>query len=298
MYSGTEFCLKGKNALVTGGAVGIGRACATALASAGANVMIVDLNGDVALKTVEKLKSFGVDADCISVNVADKEQVAEMMASMTRRFGGLDIAVNSAGRGSAEQDLTQSQDDWEALIGLNLSGVFWCAQAQAQQMIRQIPSGGKIINIASVASSVVTPSSAYNASKAAVVHLTRSLASHWGRFNINVNCVSPGTVMTPMVMGHSESVRQKFRDETPLGYLMRPRDITGLLLYLASGASDYMTGQELVLDGGYCLFNMIDNPSREGVEPHIGPADELVDLLEDLDAMGIDHQQIAGQNND
>jgi NAD(P)-dependent dehydrogenase (short-subunit alcohol dehydrogenase family) len=191
------FDLTGKNALVTGGAVGLGRASATALAMGGANVAIVDLNEAVGLKTAESLKRFGVEAFFIRCDVADRAQVQEMTKKVVERFGRLDIGLNNAGfaiaRGGSE---SLAQGDWDRVMGVNLSGVFLCAQAQSQYMVQQSPTEGKIINTASIYGLIAGGNCAYNAAKAGVIHLTRTLAMEWGRFNINVNCISPSWVLT------------------------------------------------------------------------------------------------------
>lgn len=283
------FNLKGKNALVTGGSVGIGRACATALAMGGADVAIVDINEETGLKTVESLKSMGVDSFFVRCDVSDKQQVQEMLQAVVDRFGGIDIAVNNAGLGIVGEDIDQPKEDWDKVISVNLTGVWLCAQAQAQQMIKQSPSGGKIINAASIASKVLGMNGSYNASKAAVVHLTRTLASRWGRYNINVNCFSPGLVMTSLIASTTEEQRKAAREKTPLGYIQRPEDLYGPILFLASSASDYMTGHELVLDGGYGTLELVQCP-RE-IPPRVSPEEEIVELKKDLEAMGILHDE-------
>ena len=283
------FDLTGKNALVTGGAIGIGRSCATALAMAGANVAIVDLNEKAGLSTVESIKALGVDALFVRCDVSVKAQVQTMTATVAKQFGTIDIAVNSAGIGVDGEDINQPQEDWEKVIGVNLTGVWLCAQAQAQQMIKQSPCGGKIINVASIASKVLGKNGAYNASKAGVVHLTRTLASRWGRYNINVNCFSPGLVMTPMIASISVQEREAARQMTPLGYIQRPEDLYGPVLFLSAPASDYMTGQELVLDGGYGTLELVK--CVRDIPPRVSPREEVVEMKKDLAAMGIAHDE-------
>lgn len=176
------FDLTGKKALVTGGAMGIGRACAIALAKAGADIAIVDVNQDIGRKTANELKALGVEAIAVICDISDRSQVQSTIEFISNKFGRLDIAVNNAGFGMGGQDESFAKGDWDKLISVNLTGTWLCAQAEAQQMIRQSPAGGKIINIASMCATISIPgcSGAYDASKAAVVHLTRSLAHSLG----------------------------------------------------------------------------------------------------------------------
>ena len=293
------FDLTGKNALVTGGSLGIGRGCATALAMAGANVAIIARSEQAGVKTADALKDFGVDAFFVHCDVSDEAQVKEMMSTVIDRFGRLDIAVNNAG---ISLNVTEDQthlpiDAWNKMIAVNLTGTWLCAQAEAQQMIRQSPTAGKIINIGSIAATnATTPVGAYDASKAGVVQLTRNLAVHWGRYNINVNCASPGLMLTKLTSGLTVDHRRTLREATPLRYLGRQEDWYGPICFLASKASNYITGQELVIDGGYGIFSHGGNTSRftslppyhiEAVPPLVSPQEEIKEVIKDLDAMGI-----------
>ena len=286
------FDLSGKKALVTGGAMGIGRAAATALAMGGADVAIVDLNEDMGKKTVELLKTKARDAFFVRCDVSDKTQVQAMMAEIIKRFGRLDIAVNNAGIiGSGEPDEIQPQDNWDKVIAVNLTGVWLCAQAQAQQMIKQQPTEGKIINTASVAATTACADGAYSAAKAGVVHLTRSLAARWGRFNINVNCFSPGCVMSPLMASMPLDTRQRIREMTPLGHLQRPEDIAGAVLFFASNASNFVTGQNLQIDGGLTLDSLSFATQPRDISPRISPKEEVMAMKKDLDALNIPYDE-------
>ena len=224
------FDLTGKKALVTGGSMGIGRACAIALAKGGADVAIIARHKDKGNTVVEKIRAMGRDAFFIQCDVSDKLQVQSMTEAVVARFGRLDIAVNNAGIGGSQvPDEEQDQDNWDRVIAVNLTGVWLCAQAQAQQMIKQVPTEGKIINVGSVAAITATTDGAYSASKAGVVHMTRVLAARWGRYNINVNSFCPGNVMTRATSFLPVDVRQKFRQLTPLGHVPRPQDFQGAL---------------------------------------------------------------------
>lgn len=290
MKSLSLFDLTGKNALVTGGAVGLGRACATALAMGGANVAIVDLNERVGLKTAASIKAQGVDSMFVRCDVSDRQQVQRMTAAVVERFGGLDIGINNAGFGiSIGGSESLAQTEWDRVVGVNLTGVFLCAQAQAQHMIRQSPSEGKIINTASMYGVIAGGNCSYNAAKAGVIHLTRSMASEWGQFNINVNCISPSWTMTPAMIGTPPEVRARMREVTPMGHVQRPEDIYGAVLYLASKASNFVTGHNLIVDGGHTL-NTWFTPLTRSVPPRVSPEEEIFETLKDLEAMGVAYE--------
>jgi NAD(P)-dependent dehydrogenase (short-subunit alcohol dehydrogenase family) len=280
------FELTGKKALVTGGAVGIGRGYATALAMAGADVAIVDIDKETADKTAEGIRGMGQDSVAIRCDVTDKDQVQAMVAQVVERFGRLDIGVNNAGIAILGGDEELDQADWDKVIAVNLTGAYLCAQAQAQQMIRQTPTEGKIINTASMSASIANCNASYDASKAGIVHMTRTLAAEWGRFNINVNCISPSYLMTPMHASTPTVVRERIRELTPLGHVERPEDLYGAVVFLASAASNYVTGHDLMVDGGHTLNAWLTPLSRE-VPPRVSPEEEVVQMKHDLDAMGV-----------
>lgn len=280
------FDLHGKKALVTGGAVGIGRACATALALSGADVAIVGRTAETGERTCELLRRLDVESFFIQCDVSDKGEVSAMTEKAVRQFGRLDIAVNNAGAGIDCSALDLDKSRWEWMINLNLGGVFWCAQSQARKMIEQSPCGGKIINIASMYATVPEGNCAYNASKAGVVHLTKTLASEWGASNINVNCISPGWMLTP---GNNlePALRERMREVTPLGCLMRYKDIYGAVIFLASQASDFITGHDLVIDGGHTAATYLTSYRRR-TPARASPSDEEAGLIEDLPILGKD----------
>ena len=291
MSADNLFDLRGKKALVTGGAVGVGRACAIALATGGADVAIVDINRTVGEKTVASLEALGVQSFFIACDVSNQAQVQAMMAAVVERFGRLDIAINNAGIANGCEDEIQAKSEWDKIIDINLTGVWLCAQAAGQQMIKQRPSGGKIINTASMAATIAAGNGAYSASKAGVVHLTHSLAAKWGRFNINVNCFSPGCVMTPMWASVPLEMRESIRSSTPLGHLQRPEDLYGAILFLASEASNFVTGHDLLIDGGFTLDAASISQYERSVPPRVSPEDEIAELKRDLDTMGIAYDE-------
>lgn len=281
MSNSLFFDLRGKTALVTGGARGLGRASAEALAMSGANVAIVDLNEPIGQRTAEALKKYDVDTFFVRCDVADQAQIQAMTEAVVERFGRLDIGVNNAAitvRAAAE-DLSRS--DWDRVLGVDLTGVFLCAQAQARQMIKRSPPDGKIINIASVSGLIAAYNVAYNTAKAGVIHLTHSLAVEWARYNINVNCISPNWVMTPAMMSTPEDLRARMRQLTPLGHIQRPEDIQGAIIYLASSASNFVTGHNLVIDGGHTLNTWLDTHERAAA-PRVSPEQETIETLKDL----------------
>jgi NAD(P)-dependent dehydrogenase (short-subunit alcohol dehydrogenase family) len=279
------FDLTGKRALVTGAAVGIGRGCAVALARAGADVAIVDLNENAGAKTADEIRALGRDSIFVSCDVTQRDQVQTMITRVVEHFGRLDVAVNNAGIGILGADEEIAQEAWDKVIAVNLTGAFLCAQGEAQQMIRQSPAGGKIINIASMSATICNCNASYNASKAGVVQMTRMLAAEWGRYNINVNCISPSYVLTPMHASTPTVVRQRIRELTPLGHVQRPEDLHGAVVFLASAASHYVTGHDLMVDGGHTL-NAWLTPLTRSVPPRVGPAEEIVQLKHDLDLLG------------
>jgi NAD(P)-dependent dehydrogenase (short-subunit alcohol dehydrogenase family) len=280
------FDLTGKTAFVTGAAVGIGRACAVGLARAGADVAIVDVNEKAGSATAEEIRSLGRQSEFFRCDVTQREQIQDMVRCVVARFGRLDIAVNNVGIAILGADENVSQEDWNKVIAVNLTGVFLCAQAAAQQMIQQTPTEGKIINIASMSATIANCNASYDASKAGVVHMTKTLAAEWGRYNINVNCISPSYVLTPMHASTPEIVRRRIRELTPLGYVERPEDLWGAVTFLASAASHYVTGHDLMVDGGHTL-NAWLTPLGRSVSPRVSPQEETVELKHDLDVLGV-----------
>ncbi len=284
------FDLSGKRALVTGGAVGIGRGCAVALARAGADVAILDLDTNAGPKTAEEIRATGRNSLFLSCDVTQREQVQDAVQKVVEEFGRLDIAVNNAGIGILGADEEFAQADWDKVIAVNMTGVFLCAQAEAQQILRQTPIDGKIINIASMSANICNCNAAYNSSKAGVVQMTRMLAAEWGQYNINVNCISPSYVLSPMHASTPVAVRKRIRELTPLGHVERPEDLYGAVIFLASAASNYVTGHDLVVDGGHTL-NAWLTPLGRSVPPRVNPEEEIVQLKHDLDVMGLPYDQ-------
>jgi len=284
------FDLTGKKALVTGAAVGIGRGCAVALARAGADVAILDLNEKAGAKTAEEIRAMGRQSIFIRCDVTKRDQVQAAVRRVAEAFGRLDVAVNNAGIAILGADEEIAQDAWDKVIAVNLTGVFLCAQAEAQQMIRQQPTEGKIINIASMSATIANCNASYDGSKAGVVHMTKTLAAEWGRFNINVNCISPSYVLSPMHASTPTVVRERIRELTPLGHMERPEDLHGAVIFLASAASNYVTGHDLMVDGGHTL-NAWLIPLSRSVPPRVSSEQETVQLKHDLDVLGVPYDR-------
>jgi NAD(P)-dependent dehydrogenase (short-subunit alcohol dehydrogenase family) len=255
-----RFRLDGKCALVTGGAQGIGEAFCIALAEAGANVAVVDINTSLAEEVAHKLAKKGGDAIAIKADVTNEDDVKKMVKAVVDKWGFITIGVNNAGMGVWSDAMSQDFAEWRKIMSLNLDAVFLCARTEAAEMAKK--GYGKIINTASMSGHIVnTPQNqvAYNASKAAVLHLTRTLAAEWAPKNIMVNSISPGYTRTALLDKLMETpegkiMYPKWLEKIPLGRVASVEDLQGAVVYLACEASDYMTGSDLIIDGGYCCW--------------------------------------------
>jgi 2-deoxy-D-gluconate 3-dehydrogenase len=245
----TSFDLTGKVALVTGGNGGIGLGMAKGLAEAGATVMVAGRDGD---KNKQAVKALGGNADSVAADMADESGVKTVVDATVKKFGRLDILVNNAGINIRKSPQDYSLEEWHRVLNINLTSLFVCCQAAYPHLKAR---GGKIINIGSMMSifgaSFAAP---YGASKGGVVQLTKSLASAWATDNIQVNAVLPGWIDTELTKGAREQVsglNEKVLARTPAGRWGAPQDMAGIAVFLASPASDFITGTAIPVDGGY-----------------------------------------------
>src|SRR3984885_2942977 len=246
------FDLRGKTALVTGASSGIGKKVALAYIQAGAQVAMAARHPEDLEKFADELTAAGGTVAPIRCDVTQPEQVAEMVDRVTAELGGIDIAVCNAGIVSVTSLLEMSPEEFQSIQNTNVTGVFLTAQAAARAMVGQ-GRGGVIINTASMSGHIINiPQQAghYCTSKAAVIQLTKALAVELAPHNIRVNSVSPGYILTELVEPMAEYHRL-WEPKIPLGRIGRPEELTGLYLYLAGDASSYMTGSDVVIDGGY-----------------------------------------------
>lgn len=252
-----RFKLDGRVALITGAASGIGRAFAHALGEAGARVAVVDLDGEKAEVVRQELQDKGIDARALQADVSDEHAINRFVSDTVSTFDGLHIAVNNAGinLNSAAEETTVHE--WDRVFALNTRSVFLACQAEARVMFSQ--GYGKIINTASMASVIVPHPQkqvSYNASKGAVLTLTRTLAAEWADRGVRVNCMSPGIIRTPLIDQNEDlaPLVEEWLADIPAGRLGDVTDLQGGIVYLASGVSDHMTGHNLVIEGGQTLW--------------------------------------------
>ncbi len=255
-----RFRLDGSPALVTGGGQGIGRALARALGEAGARVALLDMNKTTAEEVAHELAAEGIETVAVQVDVTRSADVDRAVAAVVQHFGSLTIALNNAGIGQWIDAENAPDEEWRRVMAVNLDGVFWCARAEARVML---PRGyGKIINTASMSGHIVnTPQNQvpYNASKAGVLHLTRTLAAEWAPRGIRVNSISPGYTRTQLLddllaTPVGKTMMPRWMGMTPMGRPAEVEDLQGAVVYLASPASDFVTGADIVIDGGYTCW--------------------------------------------
>lgn len=251
------FDLTGKVALITGGGRGIGREIAGVLAESGANIAIAELDPTAGAQAATELQQTGREAMSVETDVRSSKSVDDSVRQVIERFGKIDILVANAGICVNTPAETTTDDDWLNVININLNGVYWSCRAVGRHMLER--QSGSIVTIASMSGSIVNkpqPQAAYNASKAAVIHLSRSLAAEWAGRGVRVNSISPGYTGTEMTKrGLSIPEWGKvWMEMTPMARLGMPKEIALGVLYLASDAASFTTGSDLVVDGGYMAW--------------------------------------------
>ncbi|MBU2643556.1 3-oxoacyl-ACP reductase FabG [bacterium] len=253
------FSLKGKVAIVTGAGRGIGKAIALGMADAGADLAIAARTTDQVETTAGEIRKKGCQAIAITADVRFKDQVEKMVADTVRHFGRIDILVNNAGGMFAVPTMEMSENQWNVTISENLTSVFFCSQAVGKIMMTQ--KSGAIVNIASIVGIVAQPlNAAYAASKAGVINLTKTMATDLAAYNIRVNGIAPGLIVTPGTEWLYEDPKGAI-SEIPLARGGTPEDIAGGVIYLASDASRYVTGETIVIDGGLITKTPMKQPS-------------------------------------
>jgi sorbose reductase len=245
------FALSKRKALITGAGRGIGRVLALALADAGCDISILEINIDDARKVVDEIKGLGKRAVAFQADVRIKTEVESAFTATARELGGLDICVNNAGVCIHEAAEDTPDENYDYVVDTNLKGAFLCCQAAARIMIPQ--KKGSIINIASMSGTVANypqKQAHYNASKAGVILLTKCLAVEWALYGIRVNSLSPGYTRTEMTL-MAEKLVPEWEALTPMGRMAEPEELVGAVIYLASDASSFTTGSDIIVDGGY-----------------------------------------------
>ncbi|MDT7042328.1 3-oxoacyl-[acyl-carrier-protein] reductase [Candidatus Nitronereus thalassa] len=241
--------LEGKKAVVTGAAQGIGQAIAELLAQAGADVVVADLDAERCQETVDQVKKHHRQAMAVSTNVGQWDDVKALVDQVVKEWGRIDIFVNNAGITRDGLVVRMKDEDWNAVIQVNLTGTFYCTKAALGPMSKQ--RYGRIINMASVVGVMGNAGQAnYAASKAAVIGLTKTIAREYASRNITVNAVAPGFIDTAMTQALGQDVREMLSKQIPLGRLGEARDIAEAVKFLASDAAGYITGQVLHVNGG------------------------------------------------
>lgn len=250
--------LDGKRIFVTGGARGIGKSVAEAFAEAGADLAIVDLDIAEAQKTAgELMEKHKIKTIAVETDVTDPVQVADMVAKVVDELGGLEVAFCNAGICINVPAEEMSYEQWKKVIDINLSGVFLTAQAAGKHMLAH--GGGSIINTASMSAHIVNvpqPQCAYNASKAGVIQLTKSLAIEWADRNVRVNSLSPGYIGTELTL-NSEVLKpliQQWNHMAPLKRMGKPEELQSICVYLAGDTSSFTTGADFIIDGAFTCF--------------------------------------------
>ncbi|MCZ2855762.1 MAG: glucose 1-dehydrogenase [Candidatus Bathyarchaeota archaeon] len=248
------FDIRGQTAVVTGASSGLGATFARTLAERGVNLVIAARRYEKLVKVAEELSGkYDVKVIPVKTDVSQEKQVINMVKTALEKLGSLEIIVNNAGIASISPSIDMSLEEWKKVIDVNLTGVFSCARTAAREMIKK--KYGKIVNIASIYGAVgdIFHAAPYYASKGAVINLTRALAIEWAPYKVNVNSIAPGFFPSEMTAGifQDKEAMKHILSRTPLGRTGEPLDLKAALIYLASPASNYVTGQTIFVDGGW-----------------------------------------------
>jgi NAD(P)-dependent dehydrogenase (short-subunit alcohol dehydrogenase family) len=249
-----SFDLKGKVALITGAARGLGKACALAMAHAGANIGLGLRDVNTAKDLEDEIKSMGRMVIRLQMDVAELEQINDSVGTMIKKFGKIDILLNNVGVAPDSPAEKVTEEDFDYTVKLNLKGTFFTAQEVGKQMIAQ--GYGRIINMSSQAGFIaLDDESVYCMTKAGINHLTKNLASEWAKYNITVNAIAPTFIETPGTKPwlDDKTFRQNVLNNIPLGRIGKPMDVAGAVVFLASDAASLITGEIMLIDGGWTL---------------------------------------------
>lgn len=249
-----SFKVEGKTALITGAARGLGRACAIALAHAGADIALGLRDKKSAEDLEMEIRDMGRKVIRLQMDVSSTEQIKTAVEVAISEFGRIDILLNNVGVAPANPAIDVTESDYDTTMNLNVKAMFFTSQAVAKQMIKQ--GGGRIINMSSQAGSItLDDESVYCMSKAAVNHLTKNLASEWAKYHIQVNAVAPTFIQTPGTEPwlNDPAFRKSVLDRIPLGRIGKPVEVAGAVVFLASEAASLITGEILMIDGGWTL---------------------------------------------
>lgn len=250
--------LDGKSIYVTGGAQGLGKAMATGLAEAAADVAIVDINEEKAKATADEIaQATGQKVIAVKTDVTDPEEVEAMVNTVVDQLGGLDAAFNNAGMCLNVPAEEMSYEDWLKVVNLNLNSVFLCSTAVGRYMLKQ--GHGSIVNTASMSAHIVNrpqPQCSYNATKNGVIQLSKSLAIEWAKRGVRVNTMSPGYMGTDLTLSSPDlkPLIKTWNDWAPLGRLGKPEELQGMAVYLASDTSSFSTGEDYLIDGAFTAW--------------------------------------------
>lgn len=247
-----NFKLTGRVAIITGAARGLGRACALALAHEGADIALGLRDVTTAADLEQEIKAMGRRVIRLQMDVSELQQINDAVSLVVTTFGKIDILVNNVGIAPDNPAEKVTEEDFDQTINLNLKGTFFTAQAVGKQMIKQ--GSGRIINMSSQAGFIALDNeSVYCMTKAGVNHLTKNLASEWARYNINVNAVAPTFIETPGTEPwlKDKAFRQSVLDRIPLGRIGKPMEVAGAVVFLASDAASLITGEIMLIDGGW-----------------------------------------------